>query len=86
MNRLQQDIRYALRQLIHNKGFATVAILTLFAGGLVAIASPKKRGKLDHRDRLVLLAADNGTDGQNRKHRGRHPAPGDHHHEPRKNS
>ena len=70
MNKLNQDIRYALRQLLHSKGFAAVAILTLALGigANTAIFSVIDSILLEplpfpHQDRLMQLSA--GTDYYN---------------------
>ncbi len=64
MHKLKQDIRYALRQLIHSKGFASVAILTLALGigANTAIFSVIDSILLEplpfpHQDRLMQLSA-----------------------------
>ena len=70
MNKFKQDIRYALRQLLSNKGFAAVAILTLALGigANTAIFSVIDSILLEplpfpHQDRLMQLSA--GTDYYN---------------------
>src|SRR5438105_6641954 len=70
MNKLRQDIRYALRQLHHSKGFAAVAIITLALGigANTAIFSVIDSILLEplpfpHQDRLMQLSA--GTDYYN---------------------
>ena len=70
MNKLKQDIRYALRQLNRSKGFAAVAILTLALGigANTAIFSVIDSILLEplpfpHQDRLMQLSA--GTDYYN---------------------
>ena len=70
MNKLKQDIRYALRQLLHSKGFAAVAILTLALGigANTAIFSVIDSILLEplpfpRQDRLMQLSA--GTDYYN---------------------
>src|SRR5271169_3998394 len=64
MQNLGQDIRYALRQLNHSRGFAAVAILTLALGigANTAIFSVVDSILLEplpfpHQDRLVKLSA-----------------------------
>src|SRR6516225_11883361 len=70
MNKFKQDIRYALRQLLSNKGFAAVAVLTLALGigANTAIFSVIDSILLEplpfpHQDRLMQLSA--GTDYYN---------------------
>src|SRR3954447_10946249 len=70
MNKVKQDIRYALRQLYRSKAFAAVAILTLALGigANTAIFSVIDSILLEplpfpHQDRLMQLAA--GTDYYN---------------------
>src|SRR5271169_7001267 len=65
MQNLGQDIRYALRQLNHSRGFAAVAILTLALGigANTAIFSVIDSILLEplpfpHQDRLVQIVAD----------------------------
>ena len=64
MNRFKQDIRYALRQLNHSRGFAAVAILTLALGigANTAIFSVIDSILLEplpfpHQDRLMQVSA-----------------------------
>src|ERR1039458_3334389 len=70
MQELWRDIRYALRQLNRNRGFAVVAILTLALGigantAIFSVIDPILLEPLPfpHQDRLVQLQA--GTDNYN---------------------